>query len=102
RPELLPDLERDPPRGARRLRARLLPRLPDRSRRLHRRLLQESGLGRRERLGVEEPDPAALTRCPPLSSSSAATCWGRCRSATGSSSCSRAKTSARSAAATSA
>ena len=62
RPEHLPDLERDPARRARRLRARLLPRLPDRSRRLHRRLLQQPGLGRRERLGLEVPDPAADSR----------------------------------------
>ena len=55
----LSDLERDPARRARRLRARVLPRLPDRPRRLHRRLLRQPGLGRRERLGLEVPDPAA-------------------------------------------
>ena len=45
---------------ARRLRARVLPRLPDRPRRLHRRLLQQPGLGCRERLGLEVPDPAEV------------------------------------------
>ena len=49
--EHVSDLERHPTRRARRLRARLLPRLPDRPRRLHRGLLQQPRLGRRERLG---------------------------------------------------
>ena len=47
---------------ARCLRARVLSRLPDRPRRLHRRFPREPGLGRRERLGLEVPDPVALTR----------------------------------------
>ena len=57
RAEHVPGLERDAARRARRLRARLLPRLPDRSRRLHRRVLREPRLGRRQRLdrGVRHP-----------------------------------------------
>ena len=43
--EHVPDLERDAARRARRLRARVLPRLPDRPRLLHRRVLQQSRLG---------------------------------------------------------
>ena len=54
----LPDLERDAADRARRLRARVLPRLPDRPRRLHRRVLRQPGLGRRERLGLAVRDPA--------------------------------------------
>ena len=50
RAEHLPRLERDAARRARRLRARVLPRLPDRSRRLHRRVLRQPRLGRRQRL----------------------------------------------------
>ena len=47
----LPGLERDAARRARRLRARVLPRLPDGSRRVHRGISPEPRLGRRERLG---------------------------------------------------
>ncbi len=67
RPEHVPDLERDPARRARRLRARLLPRLPDRPRVLHRRVPREPGLGRRERLGRGLPDPASRHRSSPCS-----------------------------------
>ena len=51
RAEHVPGLERDAARRARRLRARLLPRLPDRPRLVHRRVLRQPRLGRRERLG---------------------------------------------------
>ena len=60
RAEHFPGLERDAARRARRLRARVLPRLPDRPRRLHRRVLQQPRLGGRERLGLEVPDPAEV------------------------------------------
>ena len=59
RPEHVPGLERDAARRARRLRARLLPRLPDGSRLLHRRVLRQPRLGRRERLVEQYGDPAA-------------------------------------------
>ena len=52
-----PDLERDAAGRARRLRARLLPRLPDRPRVLHRRVLRQPRLVDGQRLGVEVPDP---------------------------------------------
>src|SRR5262249_52380462 len=61
RSEHLPDLERDPARRARRVRARLLPRLPDRPRGLHRGVLQQPRLDRRQRLGREVRHPPALT-----------------------------------------
>src|SRR5919198_1887320 len=60
RPEHISDLERDAARRARRLRARVLPRLPDRPRLVHRRLLQQPRLGRRQRVGDGVPDPAPL------------------------------------------
>ena len=47
----------DSARRAGRLRARLLPRLPDRPGFLHRRFLQQPRLGCRKRLGFEVPDP---------------------------------------------
>src|SRR5919202_1678020 len=56
--EHVPDLERDAARRPRRLRARLLPRLPDRPRLVHRRLLRQPRLVDHQRLGVEVPDPA--------------------------------------------
>ena len=49
-----------PARRARRLRARVLPRLPDRSRRLHRGVPPEPRLGRRERLGRRLPHPGCV------------------------------------------
>src|SRR5919206_943610 len=55
--EHVPDLERDAARRPRRLRARLLPRLPDRPRLVHRRLLRQPRLVDDQRLGVEVPDP---------------------------------------------
>ena len=55
RAEHVPGLERDAARRARRLRARVLPRLPDRPCRLHRDVLRQSRLGRRERLGRRAP-----------------------------------------------
>ena len=60
----LPGLERDSARRARRLRARLLPRLPDRPWRVHRRVLRESRLERRERLDrhVRHPGRVASPR----------------------------------------
>src|SRR5439155_954173 len=61
RAEHLPDLECDPADRARRLRARLLPRLPDRPRLLHRRVLRQPRLGRRQRLGERVPDHALNT-----------------------------------------
>src|SRR6185437_5236699 len=56
--EHVPGLERDAPRRARRLRARVLPRLPDRPRVVHRGVLRQPRLGRRERLGraVRHPE----------------------------------------------
>src|SRR3989440_11275611 len=57
RAEHVTDLERDTDRRARRLRACVLPRLPDRPRLLHRRLLRQPRLVDDQRLGVEEPDP---------------------------------------------
>ena len=56
-----PGVERDAAGRARRVRARLLPRLPDRPRRLHRGVPPESRLGRRQRLGRElsRPDRVA-------------------------------------------
>ena len=59
--EHLPDLERNAARGPGRLRARLLPRLPDRPRLVHRRLLRQHGLGDGERLGLEVPDQPEIT-----------------------------------------
>src|ERR671931_13183 len=53
RPEHLSDLERDAARRARRLRARVLPRLPDRPRLVHRRVLRQPRLVDDRRLGVE-------------------------------------------------
>ena len=49
---------------ARRLRARVLPRLPDRPRRLHRRVLREPRLARRQRLDrlVRHPDRVVVDR----------------------------------------
>src|SRR5213079_2354485 len=47
-------------RRARRVRARVLPRLPDRPRVVHRRVLCEPRLGRRERLGRSLQDPATI------------------------------------------
>ena len=64
RAEHVRGLERDPTRRARRLRARVLPRLPDRSRVLHRRVLREPRLGRRERLDLDVPHPGAVGRRP--------------------------------------
>ena len=52
RSELVSDLECDAARGARRLRACVLPRLPDRPGELHRRVLPEPGLDDREQLGL--------------------------------------------------
>ena len=52
-----PDLERDAARRARRLRARVLPRLPDRPGVLHRGVLREPRLGRRQRLDRRLRDP---------------------------------------------
>ena len=49
-PEHLPDLERDTACRPRRPRARVLPRLPDRPRLVHRGVLREPRLERRERL----------------------------------------------------
>ena len=59
RAEHLPGVERDAARRARRLRACVLPRLPDRSWRLHRRVLRESRLDRRERLDRDYDIPTA-------------------------------------------
>ena len=53
RAEHVPGVERDAARRARRVRARVLPRLPDRPRRLHRGVPPEPRLGRRQRLGRE-------------------------------------------------
>ena len=50
RRERLAELERHASRRPRRPRARVLPRFPDRPRRLRRRVLRQPGLGRRERL----------------------------------------------------
>ena len=77
RAEHLPDLERGAARGARRLRARLLPRLPDRPGVLHRGLLRQPRLDRRQRLGRgvrhQGPGrqfcPAIAAQPPPLTSS---------------------------------
>ena len=57
RPEHVPDLERVAARRARRLRARVLPRLPDRPCGVHRRVLQQPRLDGRQRLdrGVRHP-----------------------------------------------
>src|SRR5262249_10219802 len=55
--EHVPDLERDAADRARRLRARLLPRLPDRPRVVHRCVLRQPRLVDDRRLGVEVPDP---------------------------------------------
>src|SRR6185503_16069479 len=51
RAEHVPDLEHDAVDRARRVRARVLPRLPDRPRVVHRRVLREPRLGCRERVG---------------------------------------------------
>ena len=59
-----PGLERDPARRARRLRACLLPRLPDRPRRLHRGVLQEPRLERREWLDRRLPHPHGVAWWP--------------------------------------
>src|SRR5262249_56233858 len=56
RAEHVPDLERDAAGRARRLRARLLPRLPDRPRVVHRSVLRQPRLVDDQRLGVEVPD----------------------------------------------
>src|SRR5919198_35686 len=58
RAEHVPDLERDTARRARRLRARVLPRLPDRPGLVHRRVLRQPRLVDDQRLGVEVSDPA--------------------------------------------
>ena len=89
RAEHVPDLERDAARRARRLRARVLPRLPDRPRVLHRRVLRQPRLGRRERLGREVPDSAAIALIDTRSSSSSATSPAASRPGTGSCACSR-------------
>src|SRR5438132_2207090 len=57
RAEHIPDLERDAARGAGRLRARILSGLSDRPCLVHRRVLRQPRLGRRERLGVPVLDP---------------------------------------------
>src|SRR5439155_8091677 len=57
RPEHVPDLERHAADRARRLRARLLPRLPDRPSVLHRRVLRQPRLVDDQRLGVEVQHP---------------------------------------------
>ena len=66
-PEHVPGLERDAAGRARRLRARLLPRLPDRPRRLHRCVLREPRLERRQRLDrlLRHPGRVALDAQPP-------------------------------------
>ena len=46
---------------ARRLRARVLPRLPDRPGFLHRRVPEQPRLERRQRLGLQVPDPAVTS-----------------------------------------
>src|SRR4051794_14808780 len=55
--EHVPDLERDATRRARRVRARLLPRLPDRSGVVHQLVLRQPRLVDDQRLGVEVPNP---------------------------------------------
>ena len=57
RSEHVPGVERHAARGARRLRARVLPRLPDRPWRVHRRVLRQPRLGRRQRLGAKYAIP---------------------------------------------
>ena len=79
RAEHVPGLERDAARRARRLRARVLPRLPDGSRLVHRRVLRQSRLGRRERLdrAVRRPRPSGVPAWKPPRSSSPAICAAR-------------------------
>ena len=62
RPEHLRRLERDTARRARRLRARLLHRFRHRSRRVHRGVLREPRLRRRERLGPALRHPKVITK----------------------------------------
>ena len=61
RAEHVPDLERDAARRARRVRARVLPRLPNRPGVVHRQVLRQSRLDDRERLGLQLPDPPEVS-----------------------------------------
>ena len=63
RAEHVPGLERDAARRTRRLRARVLPRLPDRPRVVHRRVLRQPRLGRRQRLGRAVRHSRVAARC---------------------------------------
>ena len=65
RPEHVPGLERDAARRARRLRARLLPRLPDRPPLVRRRVLREPRLDGRQRVDRVVLDPDLSARTPP-------------------------------------
>src|SRR4029079_23902 len=60
RAEHVPDLERDAAGRAGRLRARVLPRLPHGSCRVHRCVLREPGLEHREQLGLGVRDPTEI------------------------------------------
>ena len=87
RAEHLPRLERDPARRARRVRARVLPRLPDRPGFVRGRVLREPRLGRRQRMDRRVHDlhlthrpgtsPAGRSPAPPRPDAAPgdASCW---------------------------